>query len=197
MTIRPGEPWGETIDRPVDLVVVSSDAELAERVDRIDVDDGPTGLDGGDLHASLGAPGFRSPVQRLPIDLLRVRVNGQSYVAVAHVVMRRRSWMGPIVAVMNVDRVGPFNVAPRAHPNDGRFDIIEVAAAMPARQRVEARKRLRHGTHVPHDAITVRRATTESWRFERDMQIWIDGVRRCSARNVEIQISPDAASVDV
>ena len=28
MTIKPGEPWGRTIERPVDLIVVAGDPEL-------------------------------------------------------------------------------------------------------------------------------------------------------------------------
>ena len=33
---------------------------------------------------------------------------------------------------MNVDRLGHWDVAPRAHPNDGRVDVVEVDAAMSA-----------------------------------------------------------------
>jgi hypothetical protein len=195
MTIRSGEAWGDTVARPDDLIVVSSDADLAEHVAR--GDGRPVGLDGGDLHNSVGAPGHRDPVQRLPIDVLRLRADGRDYVAVAHVILRRRTWLGPIVAVMNVDRVGKFDVAPRAHPNDGRFDIVSGDATMSVRQRLQARRRLRHGTHVPHDAISVRRAVGETWRFDRRLQMWIDGVRRESIEHIEIEIETDAATIYV
>jgi hypothetical protein len=201
MTIRPGEPWGDTIARPGDLFVVSSDADLASHLGASAAGARPVGVDGGDLHRSLGAPGRRDQVQRLPLDLLHVTADGRRHVAVAHVVMRRRWptgwWRGRIVAVMNVDRIGALNVAPRAHPNDGRFDIVEVDAAMSVRQRLQARTRLRHGTHVPHEAITVRRATRQSWNLAPAMQLWIDGVPRGSASSVEVSIVPDAATVHV
>ena len=53
------------------------------------------------------------------------------------------------------------DVAPRAHPNDGRFDVVEVSAAMPARARLQAWRRLATGTHVPHPDITTRRGVDD------------------------------------
>ncbi|HEX6657290.1 MAG TPA: hypothetical protein VF065_04360, partial [Ilumatobacter sp.] len=73
MTIRKGEPWGAPAARPPDLVVAGSDAELAQLVARDAAR--AYGLGGGDLHRSLGAPAPREPMQRLPIDALRVRLD--------------------------------------------------------------------------------------------------------------------------
>ena len=62
--------------------------------------------------------------------MLRVDADGRRLTAVAHVVARGGGpwWRGPIVAVMNADRLGRWDVAPRAHPNDGRLDVVEVDA---------------------------------------------------------------------
>ena len=54
---------------------------------------------------------------------------------------------------MNSDHLGTWNVAPRAHPNDGKLDVISVGRGMTFRQRLQARTRLELGTHVPHPAI--------------------------------------------
>ena len=97
-------------------------------------------------------------LQRLPIDVLRVIADGRQFVAVAHVVARRGGlfgwWRGPIAAVMNVDHIGKWDVAPRAHPNDGGLDIVDVDAD--ARRYGRAGRRgggCRRGTHLPHPSI--------------------------------------------
>ncbi len=195
MTIEKGRPWGVAVDRPDDLLVVDSDAALARVL--VEGAGRPVGPSAGDLHRSLGSPPPRRDMQRLPIDLLRCRIDERTAVAVAHVVMRSSWWRGPIVAAMNVDHVGGWNVAPRAHPNDGRFDVIEVASSMTVRQRWQARSRLPGGTHVPHQAITTTAVRDHSWQFERAISVWVDGVRAGSARAVAIEVVPDAAEVFV
>jgi YegS C-terminal NAD kinase beta sandwich-like domain len=193
MTIEKGQPWGSAVDRPDDLLVVPSDAALAEA---LVADPGrPVGLSGGDLHRSLGSPPPRNDMQRLPIDLIRCRVGERTVVAAAHVVMRSGWWRGPIVAVMNVDHLGDWNVAPRAHPNDGRVDVVEVAPSMTMRERWQARSRLPGGTHVPHPAITTGSVRERSWEFERSLTVWADGLRVGTASTVSIEVVPDAGAV--
>ena len=88
-------------------------------------------MTGGDLLAALGGPSHGPLVNRYSVDLLRVRADEADFVALAHVVARGRTlWRGPISAVLNADRLGRWDAAPRAHPGDGRFDIVEVDAAM-------------------------------------------------------------------
>ena len=77
---------------------------------------------------------------------------------------------------MNTDCRGRWDVAPRAHPNDGRVDVVEVAAAMGLRARWQARRRLPTGTHVPHPAIRTGRATERAWHFDRPLGLWVDSV---------------------
>lgn len=195
MTIRKGEPWGEPVDRPADLHVLGSDAEVAEAV-RTGAP-GPIGLSAGDLHRAVGAPPPRGKMQRLPIDVLDVTADGRTFVAAAHVVARRRWWSGRIVVATNVDHIGDWNLAPRAHPNDGRFDVLEVDPDMTVRQRWQARTRLDTGTHVPHPMISVRTATTMAWTFARPQGIWVDGVRVAEASELSVALRPDAAAVIV
>jgi hypothetical protein len=200
MTIEKGRQWGEPVSRPHDLAMVSTDAELAA----CDACVGPIGLSGGDIYRSIGSPHPRPESIRLPIDRLHVSFDGQSAVAAAHVLLRQRRrwfrwsswWRGHLLAICNADYVGEWNVAPRAHPNDGRFDVVEVID-MRLRERWAARQRLPLGTHVPHPAIAVRTATNETWEFDRPMQIWIDGVDRGTCMRVAVTIEPDAISIIV
>jgi len=195
MTIRKGEPWGSAVARPQQLTVAGSDRELAELVAA--GGEPPLGVSGGDLFATVGAPSGRDPVQRLPIDLLRIEADGVCHRAVAHVVVRRSWWRGRILAVLNVDHVGRWNVAPRAHPNDGRFDVVEVDPEMRLRQRLQARRRLPQGTHVPHPRISTRTGTSESWRFVGPHRLFVDGERVGSVHDLTITLEPDAFTIHV
>lgn len=195
MTIRRGEPWGESVARPQALVLVDSDAELAAAVTADPAR--AYGLGGGDLFRSLGSPGDRDEMQRLPIDLMHVDADSSHHVAVAHVVVRRGWWRGPIVAVMNCEQIGDWNVAPRAHPNDGRLDAVEVESSMSLRQRLGALRRLPSGTHVPHPQITERRIETRTWEFDGPVGLWIDGVRRGAVARLTVRVEPDAFTLHV
>lgn len=194
MTIRRGEPWGSEVERPATVRVAHGDAELAALV--ADDPAGDYAVDGGDLHRTVGAPrsaGRRS--HRLPIDVLDVVTDRSRHVAVAHVVIRRHWWRGRVVFVCNVDHVGRWNVAPRAHPNDGRFDVVDVAAAMGPRDRWEARRRLPTGSHVPHPEISVRSATEWSWTDPRGAHVWVDGIDTGRATAVTVRIRSDATAL--
>lgn len=195
MTIQRGQPWGTTVRRPGDLARAESDAELAGWV--ANGRHGSYGLAGGDLYRALGAPPDREEMQRLPVDGLDVVVDERRMLAVAHVVARHRWWRGPLLAVMNGDHLGAWNVAPRAHPNDGRFDVIEVAPTMSLRSRLQARSRLASGTHLPHPDISVRVATEAAWEFDRPMRIVVDGVDVGRGRRLSVRLLADRFTVHV
>jgi len=156
---------------------------------------------GGDLARTVGGPSSGDTVRRYPVDLLRVLADGRSATALAHVVAHRRGplgwWRGPLRAVMNVGSRGDWDVAPRAHPNDGRLDAVEVDGSMSMRHRRHARRRLRTGTHVPHPSISISRATEVTWRFDRPLGLWIDGVAAGTVRDLHVRIDPDGAIVYV
>lgn len=194
MPIRRGEPWGHERERPRDAVVVTNDAELASLAE-CDGRHGAVIVAGGDLWRSLGAPADRDPVQLLPIDLLEVVVDGDRHLAAAHVLARTSWWRGPILAVLNVGSMGDWEVAPRAHPNDGRMDVVQVDESMSIRQRWVARSRLPLGTHLPHPAISVRSLREGSWHFDRAVRVWLDGRPIGSARSIEVRVLPDALTI--
>ena len=196
MTIRPGEPWGREVARPQQLVVAADDAAAVELLER----DGDISvvLAGGDLHHSLGSPGERDPMMRLAIDAIRVELEcGSQHTAIAHVVVRRSWWRGEVIGVMNVEQLGSWKVAPRAHPNDGTLDVVEVAPSMSVRDRWTARSRLPTGTHVPHPDIRVTRAKERSWRFGDVRHVWVDGIRVGSASAIAVSVEPDAFTIFV
>jgi hypothetical protein len=184
---------------------VHSDAELHRWVDdarREGRRPPAVALLGGSMMRAVGGSGDAGRLERevaiLPVDLVRVTLDGSRTVwAAAHVVVRRTWWRGRVVAAMNAQFLGDFDVTPRAHPNDGKVDVLDVAASMPVRERWQARGRLPSGTHLPHPAISVRQLTTVELGFDRPMRVWADGVAVGSATTVSLEVEPDAYLVCV
>jgi len=190
MTIRKGSAWGEPVARPDGLILATSDAELADLVDR--GTGAPLALRAGDLRRTLGDGADGPTMQRVALDALRIVADGVDLCAVAHVVARRSWWRGRIVAVFNCEHLGRWDVAPRGHPNDGRAEMIEVDATMPVRARVQAWRRLRSGTHIPHPAIRAAQQTTASWEFAPPLALYADGRRHGMVRRLTVTVEADA-----
>jgi hypothetical protein len=204
MTIKKGEQWGDIGPVPADAVRVHSDAALGELVEgarRASTSLPPVALLGGDLMRAVGGTGdvrrFDGDVARLPVDVVRVSTDGQQRWFVAHLLARRSWWRGELVAVMNAQHVGSWDVVPRSHPDDGRVEVVRVAPSMSIRDRWRARTKVVHAAHVPHPDIEVRSVTTTTLRFERPLQLWLDGRAWTTASSVELTVEPDALTVCV
>jgi diacylglycerol kinase family enzyme len=106
-------------------------------------------------------------------------------------------WRGPIVAMMNAQYLGRWDVAPRSHPNDGRVDVVSVDAAFGVGDRWKARSRLPLGTHLPHPAITTRQVTSHRWDLGPSTRLWVDGIDLGRVRALTADVEPDAFTVVV
>lgn len=198
MTIRKGEPWGTRIAKPSRIRHVSSDAEIAQCSS-----DDFISIGGGDIYTTLGSPAFDSETVEctlLPMDALHVKIRlsdtseksctAASCIEVGSLVSPLKS--GRYICVTNGGIVSGRNLAPRAHPNDGRLDIMLVAETMSFRDRLTARKKALTGTHVPHPSISLRQDETFSTRRlgDRD-KLRIDGVTVANWIEVSVSIVPD------
>jgi diacylglycerol kinase family enzyme len=92
--------------------------------------------------------------------------------------------------VCNGAFVGAWNVAPRAHPGDGRLDVIDSRLSLPDRFR--ARRRLPAGTHVPHPDISLRRVTAVQFDLDPDLDVYLDGRPLGRARALSVRVEPGA-----
>jgi hypothetical protein len=202
VTIKPGAPWGEVAVCPSPITTVADDAALGRWL--AGDGGGPVRVSGGDIVRTVGGVSVGRECRRYPIDTLRVVLDGDeggARTAVAHVVVRRPGrlgwWRGPLWAAMNVSRLGSWDVAPRAHPNDGRVDVVSVDADMPWRSRFQAARRLPSGSHLPHPAITTGRPTNARWEGTSPMTVYVDGESIGQARHVVVTVQPDAAVIHV
>jgi YegS C-terminal NAD kinase beta sandwich-like domain len=200
VTVRRGETWGSTGGLPPGGVVVASDAEarrVVEAARRAGDPVPPLGLLGGDLCRTLGGRGDRARLDGpdaavLPVDLGSVLLDGRQHWFVAHLVVRRSWWRGRIVAAMNAEFLGDWDVAPRAHPDDGVLDLFDVAASMSLTDRLAARRRLPAAGHLPHPAIATTRRPAAQFELDRPTPVWLDGERMGEFRRLSIRLEPDA-----
>jgi hypothetical protein len=189
---------------PADAVVLDRDRDVGRLVERAWTSGEPVppiGLIGGDLRRALGGKRDRVALQAdddvlcAAIDLGAVVIDGARHAFVAHVIARSRAWSGAVFAVMNSESLDDWIVAPRAHPGDGRFDLVE--ARLSIADRFKARRRLPTGTHVPHPSIRVRTITTTDIAFGKRRSIYVDGEPIGSATEMQIECHAGALRVYV
>lgn len=203
MTVRKGVDWGGTEPVPADLVVVRTDAQAGHVLAEARAAGAPLpalGLLGGDLCRTLGGRGgdparLRDAGTTAVVDLGVASVDGAEHLFVAHLVVRRSWWRGRVVAVMNAQYLGEWDVAPRAHPGDGRLDVLDADPSLG--DRWKARSRLRGGTHVPHPDIAQSRVATWAADLDRPTPVHVDGERVATARRIEVTVEPDVVRVVV
>jgi hypothetical protein len=202
-TLRPGQPWGTETSGPADVEVTGSDSALASVVARDVVDPLVRFVPApdSDLAVAVGlVAGAAAAGLALPLDILDVVVGegagAARFCAVNSVVVgvapdRLRAWHRPaglsveiaganVVAdkatsliVMNGQYLRRLDVSPRGHPGDG---VAEAQLyALPPGARGAMRDRLTTGGHLPHPAITVRKASHVVVRAARAVPLEIDG----------------------
>lgn len=199
MSVERGEDWGEASALPNDIAWADSDRAAAELVAAARRTNAPVpaiALTGGDLARTLGGRGPRlggGEGTHVRVDLGAVLIDGRLHWFLAHLVARR-SWLrGRIVVAANAAFLGRWNLAPRAHPGDGKLELLD--ADPPLGDRLKARRRLPAGTHLPHPDITVRRVDAAQIEFAHATPIRLDGHRVGSARALSVRVEPDAVDV--
>ncbi|MDH3754202.1 MAG: hypothetical protein OEU32_10060 [Acidimicrobiia bacterium] len=204
MPIAEGEDWGEPAPVPAGAVAVASDAAARDELEASRRRSEPLPelvLTGGDLHRTLG--GSRSEARlraegatRVRCDLGVALCDGVVGLFIAHLVIGGHFLSGRTTAVCNASFVGRANLAPRAHPGDGLFDVIE--ADLPLRQRMLAWGRLPSGSHIPHPGITSRRTSHRQFGFSgRGRPVRLDGAAIGLVRSLSVRVEPAAVSVYV
>ncbi|MEK9884564.1 MAG: hypothetical protein VW442_07805 [Acidimicrobiaceae bacterium] len=199
MTIRIGEEWGEAVEfAPGGTQTVFTDREVAQALD----DRRSALVRGGTLHQSLGSPVGDTVTRRLPIDLVEM-VDAASEtriaVSVANICLVQRGpfgrWRGRVVVVTNCGEYSDVTPCPRAHPNDGTFDVLEVDASMTLFQRRLAWKRAESGSHLPHPSLSVWSGAKFCLTVEPNEQIIVDGADLKFTGELELRVVADAGEI--
>ncbi len=203
MTIRRGSAYGEVgVRLAEDGVVCRSDADARAVVEAARRDGAPfpaIGLLGGDLCRTLAGPGDEGRLHSaeavtFTVDVGEVLADGRWHLFVAHLVAHTRSWRRAVVA-MNAQWRGPWNLGPRAHPNDGLLDTYDADLTWSDLPKV--RRRLHHGAHLPHPGIKERRTRSIQIDMGRPVPVWLDGEHALTARALSLRCRPDALRVTV
>lgn len=195
MPVSRGQDWGGSGGLPDGSEVANSDSELRSIVTRARSTGGelPTvGLTGGDLWRTLGArsagSGFSDTSTSVLVDIGSALLDGRIYWFVGHLVARRNWLVGRCWIAANGAHLGRWNVAPRAHPGDGLLDMLD--SDLPLRQRLNARRRLHSGTHLPHPGITYTRQAAGQVSFSRPVPVYLDSVPVGAHRNISVRVEP-------
>jgi diacylglycerol kinase family enzyme len=94
------------------------------------------------------------------------------------------------LVVMNGQYLRGLDLSPRGHPGDG---VAEAQLyALPPGARRAMRTRLATGAHLPHPAITVRRAHRVVVRAPRPVALELDGTAAGRITTLEITLRPAA-----
>jgi hypothetical protein len=198
MTIRKGEQWGSSIKMPSHIRQAHSDAEIAQCSSGDFIS-----ITGGDIHFALGSPVLLESeldCTLLQLDALHVHItlaDGSRCDSFAASCIQIGRFFSPIhrdrfICLTNGGIVDGRNIAPRAHPNDGRFDVMTIDASMSIRDRLTARKKAVTGSHLPHPLISVRQGDTfTEQRLGRHESLSIDGVDIPKWSEISVSILPD------
>jgi diacylglycerol kinase family enzyme len=200
VAIAKGEQWGHPGLLPPGAPIASSDADAASYLQTAASSATRTiGLEAGDLARTLGlrAPYDPNSSKHLvPVDALEVELDdGSVHLAIAHVVIGSLRWRRGAVAIMNAAFIGTRNIAPRAHPGDGKVDVVHLDLDLS--DRAKAWKRMATGTHVPHPNVTIRQRRDGVLDLDRSSRIHVDGRSVGSSVAVRYRVIPGAIVVAV
>ena len=218
--IRPGQPWGTETSRPPDIEVAGGDAALASVVAGGVAD--PlvrfAATSDSDLARAIGlTAGAAVTGLALPLDVFEVAISDDSGTrracAVNSVVVgvapdRLRAWHRPLgmaveidgadvvaakatsLVVMNGQYLRRLDVSPRGHPGDG---VAEAQLyGLPPSARRAMRTRLATGAHLPHPAITTRKARQIVVGADRPVLLEIDGAPAGRVTGLRLELRPAA-----
>ena len=216
MTIRKFGSFGTSVSRPPMLNVLRSDLEIAQHYVSGDIA-APCTLTNGSIAQSLGIsseiniddPLHDQQMTLVNIDLLQIDyrtttstnlssnscTSTSSRVVVAGtLVIQHRTRLSTCLILSNSGILHARDVLPRAHPNDGFVDVLEVDPKISTRQRAIAWHRSATGSHLPHPDIRVSRSIDFQWSGS-PAQMIADGVTYKGVVWLQCTVLADAMSI--
>jgi len=193
--IDKGQEWGRPGVLPAASPIAGSDAEAAALVGSHEL----IGLRGGDLARTLGVSQHYergTPKQLVGVDAIEIVLDsGEVFTCLAHAVIGTPFVDRKIVAVMNAAFIGRRNIAPRAHPGDGKADVVSVGLGLA--DSFKAWRRMLTASHLPHPHIAVRRQESGVADVGASKPVRIDGQRVGSSKRLRFRVLPEAITIAV
>lgn len=181
MTISKHGSYGTPVSRPPTLNVLQSDLEIAQHYVSGHTAT-PCTVTNGSIALSLGISSelnFRDSESNqqmtlVDIDLLQIdfrtrppstaNSSTSSRIVVAGTIaIQHRTPLSTCLILSNSGILRSRDVLPRAHPNDGFVDVLEVDPKISIRQRAIAWSRSATGSHLPHPNFRVSRSIDFQW----------------------------------
>ena len=180
MTISKHGSYGSQVSRPTTLHVLQSDLEIAQHYVSGDTAT-PCTVTKGSIAQALGISSGRiqnlDPNQQMTlvdIDLLQIDFRATTpstansstssrIVVAGTIAIQNRTLLSTCLILSNSGLLRGRDVLPRAHPNDGFVDVLEVDPKISIRQRAIAWRRSAIGSHLPHPSFRVSRSIDFQW----------------------------------
>ena len=216
MTISKHGSYGTPVSRPPTLNVLQSDLEIAQHYVSGHTAT-PCTVTNGSIALSLGISSeisiddpLHDPLRDqqmtlVYIDLLQIdyRTTASSntnsstssrVVVAGTLALQHRTQLSTCLILSNSGILRGRDVLPRAHPNDGFVDVLEVDPKITVRQRATAWRRSATGSHLPHPSIRVSRSIDFQWSGRPSYMI-ADGVTYKGVVWLQCTVLADAMSI--
>ena len=206
MVIKRGEDWGHRVLHPDDLLVFENDVHANEYLTKQFQSSLPNqsiAILNSNIARSLGMNGSDLSVEKMlktSFDAIEVKISdcdGQiSREIFLGNALIRNSWRrGAITGVFNTSFIAGRDWAPRAHPNDGKLDVLLVDDAMSVRQRITAYRLSRSGSHLPHPQLKYLQSQSYIATDLETARLTVDSVEFGAVKSCSFRVIPDAVSI--
>ena len=207
MTIRKLGPYGTPASRPSNLVTKHSDYEVARHFNS-DARATPCTVTKGSIAQALGlnresiihTSQLDQQMTLVNIDLMQLEYridtseNSNFLIVAGTLAMQRRTALSTSLILSNSGILRNRDVLPRAHPNDGFMDVLEIDPKITLRQRALAWHRSKTGSHLPHPQLRVSRSNDFQWSG-RPSRMIADGVTYKGVVWFRCKVLADAMSI--
>ena len=206
MTISKLSPYGTPVARPQQLVVLHSDREIASDFLKGGQRSSNTVIQGS-IAQALGITSNESIsnsgalVTHVLIDLLQIEFRTtktkdhiSKIVVAGSIMLQSHTLLKTHLIISNSGIVRGRDVLPRAHPNDGFVDVLEIDEAMTTRQRLAAWRRSKTGSHLPHPQLRASRSPEFEWSG-RPSRMVADDVTFAGVEWLRCKVLTDAISL--
>ncbi len=206
MVIKRGEDWGQRVLRPDDLLVFKNDAQANDCLTKqfkSSLANQSIAILKSNVARSLGLDGsnFSSETMlRTSFDVIEVEISSHDGATSRRCFLGnaliRDSWRrGAITGIFNASFIAGRDWAPRAHPNDGKLDVLSVDEAMSLRQRITAHRLSRSGSHLPHPHLRYLQSQSYVATDLEGATLTVDSVDFGAVESCSFRVIPDAVSI--